>query len=66
MLRSATNSRQFLFQDQAAVVAATRNWVNAKAGFVDCLNVQLAIAHGKHLLATFDKEAPGLGGTARI
>jgi predicted nucleic-acid-binding protein len=66
MLQSTTNSRQFIFQDQGAVVAATQRWITAKAGFVDCLNVASAGAHGKSPLATFDKNALKLPGTAKL
>ena len=48
------------------MVAATNRWVTAKAGFVDCLNVELAKAHGKDPLATFDKDAARLPGTTRL
>lgn len=63
MLQATTNSRDFVFQDQPAVVAAANQWAAAKAGFVDCLNVELAKAHGKGPLATFDKDAAKLPGT---
>jgi predicted nucleic-acid-binding protein len=66
MLQTTTNSRQFVFQDQGAVVAATHQWVTAKAGFVDCLNVELARAHGQGPLATFDKSALKRPGASRL
>ena len=66
MLQSITNSREFQVQDQAAVVAATAQWGTAKAGFVDCLNVALARAHGKAPLATLDKAAAKLQGTLAL
>ena len=66
MLQTTTNSRQFVFQDQSAVVAATTQWITAKAGFVDCLNVELARLHGKGPLATFDKHAARLTGSEKI
>jgi predicted nucleic-acid-binding protein len=65
LLQSITSSRSFVFQDQSAVVAATHQWVTAKAGFVDCLNVALAGAHGKGPLATFDRSAAGLAGATK-
>ena len=55
MLQATTSSRDLVFQDQAAVVAALGRWTHAKAGFVDCLNVELALGHGQAPLATFDK-----------
>ena len=66
MLQTSTNSRHFVFQDQGAVVAATRQWITAKAGFVDCLNVELARAHGQGHLATFGRQALKLPGTAKL
>ena len=66
LLQAMTSSRQFIFQDQSAVVAATNQWVKAKAGFVDCLNVALAAAHGKGPLATFDKNAAKLIGASKV
>ena len=63
MLRSVGNSRQFTFQDQPAVVAATDRWTHSKAGFIDCLNVELARCHGREPLATFDKALLDLPGT---
>ena len=66
MLQATTNSREFIFQDQAAVVAAATQWAHAKAGFVDCLNVELARSHGKVPLATFDKHALKLPGAVRL
>ena len=66
MLQATTNSREFIFQDQAAVVAAATQWIHAKAGFVDCLNVELARSHGKAPLATFDKDALKLPGAVRL
>jgi predicted nucleic-acid-binding protein len=66
MLQASTHSRQFVFQDQPAVVAAANQWVTAKAGFVDCLNVELARTHGTGPLATFDAGAAGLPGAARL
>lgn len=65
-LQALTNSRQFHFQDQSAVAAATTLWGTAKTGFVDCLNIELAKAHGKDPLATFDKEAAKLPGAIRL
>jgi predicted nucleic-acid-binding protein len=65
MLRAATNSRQFNFQDQPAVASAAELWSRTKAGFVDCLNIELARVHGKAPLATFDKDAARLPGAAR-
>jgi predicted nucleic-acid-binding protein len=66
MLQTTTNSRQFVFQDQSAVAAATRQWITAQAGFVDCLNVALASARGQCPLATFDKQALELPGAASL
>ena len=66
MLQTTTNSRQFVFQDQSAVVAATNQWLTAKAGFVDCLNAELARLHGKGPLATFDKHAAILPGSVKV
>lgn len=66
LLQSGTNSRHFIFQDQPAVIAATHRWAKAKAGFVDCLNVELARAHGQDPLATFDREAAKLPGATRL
>ena len=66
MLQATTNSRQFIFQDHSAVVAATQRWATAKAGFVDCLNVELAKAHGKEPLATFDRDAARLPGATPV
>jgi predicted nucleic-acid-binding protein len=66
MIQATTSSRHFVFQDQAAVVAAANQWIGAKAGFVDCLNVELARAHGKGPLVTFDKDAAKLQGTTRL
>jgi predicted nucleic-acid-binding protein len=66
MLQSTANSHQFIFQDQSAVVAASNRRATAKAGFVDCLNVELARIHGKGPLATFDKQAAKLPGTTRL
>ena len=66
MLQATTNSRQFVFQDQGAVVAAAQQWTSAKAGFVDCLNVALAKIHGKGPLATFDKHALRLDGASKV
>lgn len=66
MLQAATNSRQFMFQDHAAVVAAANLWIKAKAGFVDCLNIELARAHEQEPLATFDRDAARLPGAARL
>jgi predicted nucleic-acid-binding protein len=63
MLGSLSNSRQFIFQDQAAVVSASQVWSKAKAGFVDCLNVELAKRHGKAPLATFDRDVLKLDGS---
>lgn len=65
MLRAVTNSREFMFHDQGAVAAAANRWATAKAGFVDCLNVELAKAHGKLPLATFDTDAAKLPGVTR-
>lgn len=62
LLQASTSSRDFIYQDQPAVVAATQQWAKAKAGFVDCLNVELARSHGKGPLATFDKDAAKLPG----
>jgi len=64
-LRAATNSRQFTFQDQAAVAAAVELWSKAKAGFVDCLNIELAKANGQEPMATFDRDAAKLPGAVR-
>lgn len=66
LLKSMANSRDFIFHDQAAMVAATNRWVTAKAGFVDCLNVELAKAHGKDPLATSDKDVARLPGATRL
>ena len=66
MLETICNSRQFIFQDQPAIVDATRHWVAAKPGFVDCLNVALARVHGKGPMATFDKDAAMLPGAAKL
>jgi len=66
LLKSITNSREFIFHDQAAVAAAAHRWVTAKAGFVDCLNVELAKAHGKDPLATFDQDAARLPGALKL
>ena len=66
MLQTATNSRQFVFQDQGAVAAATNQWITAKAGFVDCLNAELARTHGQGPLATFDRNALKLAGAAKL
>ena len=63
MLQSITNSRQFTFQDQAAVISAMNDWVLSKAGFVDCLNVALARVHGQEPLATFDRELGKIQGS---
>ena len=57
---------RLLTQDQPAIVDATRQWVAAKAGFVDCLNVALARAHGKDSMATFDMDAAKLPGAAKL
>lgn len=62
MLHGITNSRHFALQDQAAVAQAARLWQTAKTGFMDCLNVSLATAHGEGPLATFDKDASKLPG----
>ena len=62
MLQATTNSRHFTFQDQAAVVAAMTQWTSAKAGFVDCLNVELSRTHGKGSLVTFDLDVLKLQG----
>jgi predicted nucleic-acid-binding protein len=66
LLRTSTNSRQFVFQDQGAVIAATNQWATTKAGFVDCLNVELARTHGQSPLATFDKIALRLLGASKV
>ena len=66
LLQSTASSREFVYHEQAAVVAATRQWVTAKAGFVDCLNVELAKAHGRGPLATFDRDAARLVGATRL
>lgn len=63
MLQSITSSRQFIFQDQAAVISAMNEWILAKAGFVDCLNVALARVHGQDPLATFDREVVKIQGS---
>jgi len=63
MLQSTSNSRHFTYQDQAAVVAGSSEWAKAKAGFVDCLNVELARVHGKVPLATFDKDLMRIPGS---
>lgn len=47
------------------MVAAASQWITAKAGFVDCLNVELAGAHGRGPLATFDKDAAKLIGAVK-
>jgi predicted nucleic-acid-binding protein len=65
LLQATANSRQFHLQDQAAVVAAATLWATARAGFVDCLNVELAKAHGKGPLATFDRIAARLPGATK-
>lgn len=62
MLQAAMESKDFAFQDQAAVQAAVRLFPKVKAGFVDCLAVELAKAHGESPLATFDKIASKLPG----
>jgi len=66
MLDGLANSRHFIFQDQAAVVAAIDRWAQAKAGFVDCLDVELARCHGQEPLATFDKGLLNLQGTTGL
>ena len=65
MLHAAVESRDFAFQDQAAVPAAVRLFPKVKAGFVDCLAVELAKAHGESPLATFDKAASSLPGAVK-
>lgn len=66
VLQGMTHSRHLNLQDQPAVAAATALWSTAKAGFVDCLKVELAKFHGKEPLATFDKEAAKLPGAMRL
>lgn len=66
MLQAMTSSREFIFQDQAAVLAATSQWLTAKAGFIDCLNVALSDAHGRGPLATFVQQAAKLPGATRL
>jgi predicted nucleic-acid-binding protein len=66
LLNAVANSREFALQDQNAVVAAANQWVTAKAGFVDCLNVALAGAHGRGPLATFDRNAAKLIGATKV
>lgn len=63
MLEAALASRDFTFQDPAAVASAVNLYAKAKAGFVDCLAVEVAKAHGEAPIATFDKAALLLPGT---
>jgi len=66
MLQATSNSRHFTFQDQAAIASASNAWAKAKAGFIDCLNVELAKRHGQDPLATFDQELLKVEGTIAL
>ena len=66
MLQTMTSSRDFIFQDQTAVNSAIGQWIHAKAGFVDCLNVELARSHGQEPLVTFDKNLLKIQGTSGL
>ncbi len=62
MLRTATDSRDFIFQAAAPVRAAVDLYASSKADFSDCLALELARAEGHLPFATFDKATAKLAG----
>lgn len=55
MLRTATNSRDFVFESIEPVRTAVHLYASSKADFPDCLALELARAEGRLPFATLGK-----------